>query len=92
MAKKNFKDNPALQFISAPEREQEAESVTAPINKAPEGYKVNPLYIEKRTQRLQLILQPSLYNRLKEMSKKQNVSTNELIHQILDKATREENK
>ena len=30
-----------------------------------EGYKLNPLYIENRSKRLQLLVQPSLYNKVK---------------------------
>ena len=90
MAKKSFKDNPALQFISTPEREQTTEATPTAPTKAPEGYKLNPLYVEKRTQRLQLVLQPSLYERVKSKAQTQGVSINEFIHQLLDEATREE--
>lgn len=82
--KKSFKDNPALQFISTPDPEQ------LTIDKAPEGYKTNPLYIETKSRRLQLILQPSLYERVKAKAEASGLSVNEYAHQILDKATREE--
>ncbi len=91
MAKKTFKDNPALQFISTAEeteeREKTAETVPA---KAPEGYKLNPLYVETKSRRLQLVLQPSLYDRVKARAKASGLSVNEYCHQILDEATREE--
>jgi len=92
MAKKTFKDNPALQFISTAgeeteEREQTAEAVPA---KAPEGYKLNPLYVETKSRRLQLVLQPSLYDRVKAGAAAAGLSVNEYCHQILDEATREE--
>lgn len=92
MAKKTFKDNPALQFISTAdeeteEREQTTEAVPA---KAPEGYKLNPLYVETKSRRLQLVLQPSLYDRVKARAKASGLSVNEYCHQILDEATREE--
>ena len=92
MAKKTFKDNPALQFISTAdeeteEREQTVEAVPA---KAPEGYKLNPLYVETKSRRLQLVLQPSLYDRVKARAKASGLSVNEYCHQILDEATREE--
>ena len=92
MAKKTFKDNPALQFISAAdeeteEREQAAEAVPA---KAPEGYKLNPLYVETKTKRLQLVLQPSLFNRVKKGAKQAGLSVNEYVHRILDEATKGE--
>ena len=86
MAKKSFKDNPALQFISTAEEEKEA-----PIRaKAPAGYKLNPLYVETKSRRLQLVLQPSLYDRVKARAKASGLSVNEYCHQILDEATREE--
>lgn len=88
MAKKTFKDNPALQFIStAEEEEQEAPTTAA---KAPEGYKLNPLYVETKTRRLQLVLQPSLFDRVKKEAKKSGLSVNEYVHRILDEATKRE--
>ena len=75
---KNYKSNPALNFIS----EQ------APKDKAPEGMKLNPeyiaKYIEKRTRRVQIILQPSLYERAKEKAKSSGVSFNDYIHALLE--------
>lgn len=102
MAKKSFKDNPALMFISGAEatgEEQEAKTeqtaaeapVKAPTNaKAPQGYKLNPLYVETKSKRLQLVLQPSLFERIKAKATESGLSVNEYCHQILDKATREE--
>lgn len=90
--KKSFKDNPALQFISAAaDPEPEAPEQPAPITeKPPAGYKVNPLYVETKTRRLQLVLQPSLFERVKAQAKAGGLSVNEYVHQVLDKATREE--
>lgn len=93
MAKKSksFKDNPALQFISTPETETEApEQATAPAEKPPTGYKVNPLYVETKSRRLQLVLQPSLYDRIKRAAEQSGLSVNEYVHRVLDEATREE--
>ncbi len=97
MTKKSFKDNPALQFISSISAEQELEQVqeaeritesrTAP---APEGYKLNPLYVEKKSRRLQLVLQPSLYEKVKAASKDKGMSVNDYIHKLLEEATKEE--
>lgn len=87
MAKKTLNlDNPAMQFISTP-TEEEHTTVTAP---APEGYKPNPLYIEKRSKRLQLLLQPSLYEKVKARADKQGCSVNDLIHTILENETKGE--
>ena len=91
--KKSFKadlTNPAMQFISTPaeEREVDPTTVTAP---APEGYKVNPLYIETKSKRLQLLVQPSLLDKLKGRAKAEGRSVNYLVHSILEEALREEN-
>lgn len=94
MAKKTFKDNPALQFISTAEEEEQevtpAQEAPTTAAKAPEGYKLNPLYVETKSRRLQLVLQPSLYDRVKARAKASGLSVNEYCHQILDEATREE--
>ena len=97
--KKSFKDNPALQFISGAEEEQ-TEQAEAPAQKAtlkaptdakaPAGYKLNPLYVETKSKRLQLVLQPSVLERVKARAKAKGLSINEYCHQILDEATREE--
>lgn len=91
--KKSFKadlTNPAMQFISTPAEEREVgpTTVTAP---APEGYKVNPLYIETKSKRLQLLVQPSLLDKLKGRAKAEGRSVNDLVHSILEEALREEN-
>lgn len=95
MPKKSFKDNPALQFISAAEeieREEQKPIQPKAIEKPPTGYKykINPYYIETKTRRLQLVLQPSLYERVKTKAKESGLSVNEYVHRILDNATREE--
>lgn len=89
MAKKSFKDNPALQFISTAGQE-EAEQATPSTAKAPKGYKPNPLYIEKKTKRVQLVLQPSLFEKVKATAEAKQLSVNEFVHQLLEEATREE--
>ena len=91
--KKSFIDNPALQFISTAEpeetRQEERElpaSQAKPAEKPPEGYKLNPLYVETKSRRLQLVLQPSLYKKLKENAKKSGLSVNEYVHRVLKAA------
>lgn len=96
--KKSFKGNPALNFITTPENEEQPEqvqefvevSVPAKIpNTPPAGYKMNPMYVETKSRRLQLVLQPSLYERVKKAAKDADLSVNEYVHQILDNATRD---
>lgn len=104
--KKTFKDNPALQFISGAadpeEPETEKDTGAAPTvnaaedledlrRHAPEGYKVDPRLIEKRTHRLQVVLQPSLYKKVKAAAKAKKVSVNDYIHRLLEQAVKEEN-
>lgn len=85
MPKKNFKDNPALQFLSTADPAEPAQE-TAPQY----PMKRNPLYVETKSRRLQLVVQPSLHERLKNRAKARGLSVNEYVHQILDEATREE--
>lgn len=101
MAKKSFKDsiNPAMSFISqesidrtegeTPTTEETIAKVKRPA-KAPEGYKLNPLYIETKSERLQLLVQPSLKVKLKEKAKQEGTSVNDLVHSILEDALKEE--
>ena len=97
MAKKSFKDsiNPAMSFISQESidrAEGEAPATTEPQRpaKAPEGYKLNPLYIETKSERLQLLIQPSLKAKLKEKAKREGTSVNDLVNSILYDALAEE--
>lgn len=84
MAKKTFinRDNPALNFISTAGQETAAPAE----RKAPEGYKLNPEYIEKKTRRLQLVLQPSLYAKVKARAEAEETSVNDYIHSVLEAA------
>lgn len=79
MPKKNFKDNPALQFLSAADPAEPAQDA------APQyPMKRNPLYIETKSRRVQLMFQPSLYNKIKALAAAQNKSINDTVHTILD--------
>ena len=53
-----------------------------------EGYKLNPLYIEKRSKRLQLLVQPSLYNKVKAQAETEGCSVNDYIHRVLEEAVK----
>lgn len=84
MAKKSFNiENPAEQFISKPiaHTEQPVEA----SEEAPKGYKLNPKYIEKKDRRLQLLLQPSVYDAIKEKAESNGQSVNNFIHELLEK-------
>lgn len=97
MAKRDFtKNNPALAFISGTEEAKEIQETSKEESGAkktptpkeapgtpPPGYKVNPQFIEKKSQRLNLLIQPSVLNRLKKMAKKNKTSVNETINQLI---------
>ena len=99
MAKKSFKDdlNPAMNFISQESKkqagktssEEKIQNTTELRKNAPEGYKVNPLYIETRSKRLQILIQPSIYEKLKDRAISEGVSVNEVINSIFIEAFEE---
>lgn len=88
--------SPAAQFFNDMEKEpdttpaaiEEADahpgSTLKPTDPPPEGYKIDPRFIEKKTKRVQLVLQPSLYKRAQKAAKKQKISFNEMVHQLLN--------
>lgn len=55
---------------------------TTPGN-PPKGYKVNPEYIELKSQRFNLLMQPTVLKRVKKLAKSRKLSTNETINQII---------
>jgi hypothetical protein len=91
--KKSFidKGNPALQFISQP-TEEETEHISKGKRKAqgpaqpPKGYKVNPEFIEVKSRRLQLVIQPSLFDKVKAQAQAKNQSVNAYICDALTQA------
>lgn len=86
MAKgKSFKDtfNPAMQFIST-DLEPELKTNEFETKEIPEGYRMNPLYIENKSRRVQLLMKPSLYEKIKEHAATENKSVNEWINSVLE--------
>ena len=94
MARKSFKERitPAMNFISQEsidstgEKQLNTMEPPQPPAKAPAGYKLNPQYIETKSDRLQLLIQPSLKARLKERASQEGTSVNDLVHNILQNA------
>lgn len=78
----------AMQKLSAmPENgRQNSDNSNRSLNKIPEGYKANPKYIETKSKRVQLLMQPSLYERVKMQADESGLSVNECIHALLDEA------
>lgn len=78
--KKSFIDsieNPAEMFITPTAAKPQGEQ-------PPQDFKPNPEYIETRSKRVQLLMQPSLYKQLKARAKREKRSVNDLIHSILE--------
>lgn len=99
MTKKSFIDNPALRFISTPaseEKEKNHDRQVEIIEKEPETrtqavkVKKNPIYIETKSKRVQLLMQPTLHTQLGRLAKRKKVSFNELVHKALEKYAEEE--
>lgn len=85
MAKKKDFKNPALNFIS--QESIDRVEAPAPTGKAPEGYKPNPAFIETKSKRLQLLIQPSLHRDAKAVAEELGVSLNDFIHRAIQEAT-----
>lgn len=49
----------------------------------PDGYDISAELYEKRNKRVQLLIQPSLYNSFKNIAEIENVSINELINRAM---------
>jgi len=89
---KTFKESieptsPVLQFISATPEKIEKQEVVAE-DEVPSGFKKNPLYVETKSRRLQLLVQPSLFYCIKEKAALKEMSINEYVHSVLSEATK----
>jgi hypothetical protein len=91
-AQKSFRDS-ALRYIttSSPGEavtESKPAVDTEPMNEAPAfKMKPNPAYIETKSRRVQLLLQPTLHKKLTEIARSEQKSFNELVHTILSDYT-----
>ena len=94
-------ENPAMMFISQPEAAPETKRTTrkttrkaedSPLQAAPEiraaatsGRPVPPRK-EYKSRRLQLLIQPSLYEEIRDRAEAEGLSVNEEIHNLLRQA------
>lgn len=96
-------ENPALQFISIPQDEPQAtteaeekpqakhtaeptEAIQSEYNRTTQRI----VYVEKKTQRVQLVMQPSILERARTAADLERLSLNEYIHRaIIEKLERE---
>ena len=90
MSKKSFTSaNPAMAFISSVPEEGTVTEQTSVNASVPQSHiievpmKRNPEYIETKSKRVQMLMQPSLHTALKHLAAKQGISVNEAMHEIL---------
>lgn len=89
--------NPALSYISdesiaaveGQQHQPEEPQATAPDRETleankPEGYKLNPYYVEVKSKRVQIVLRPSVYEGIKAASKADGTSFNDYVHRLLE--------
>jgi predicted HicB family RNase H-like nuclease len=78
--KKNFK-NPAMQFISTADAEEQQEAQQQEGVTIPKGYK---LVKENKSERMQLLVRPATKEAIKKAAAAQGLSMNDLVNNILD--------
>lgn len=87
MTKKTFKDtlNPAMQFISEQKTKESNKPLHDTKNKdnIPTGYKANPDLVETKSKRVQLLVQPSVVEEVKELAQRRGSSMNEVINEAI---------
>lgn len=94
--KKSFNHaNPAMSFITRPivDNEQEVETQDSSVMNSAMIFqetttfdvpmKRNPEFIEVKSKRMQLLMQPSLHSAIKKLADREDISVNEKIHSIL---------
>lgn len=100
MAKKSFMnaDNPAMQFISSPMPTEEEPAKTFPAEKTTadnpkpktqspkaDAFDIAPRSAEHKSKRAQLLMTPSLHEKVVKKAASLNMSFNELVNLLLEK-------
>jgi hypothetical protein len=91
--KVNIMENPALSYFSEPEPiatipVEAVQTTEAPNKTAPRH--IPPRLTEARSKRLQCLIQPSLYARIKALADSRGVSVNDFIHTALEEVAKGE--
>lgn len=81
MAKKDFKKNPAEIFISAAEEQENPQQMQDTGVTIPKGYK---LVKENKSQRMQLLVRPTLKDAIRAEAEAQGLSMNDLVNNIFE--------
>ena len=77
---------PAKKATATAPKSPKAKPTTKDREGAPEGYKLAPQYIETKSKRVQLLIQPSLYEEIRDRAEAEGLSVNEEIHNLLRQA------
>jgi hypothetical protein len=85
-AAQNTKRAPSIKKTAPALKASRVSSPPTSPQKPPEGFKVNPIYVEKRSRKVVLMLQPSLYDKVKKQADKENRSVNDWAISILEQA------
>lgn len=81
MAKKDFKKNTAVLFIIAAEEQEAPQQMQDTGETIPKGYK---LVKENKSQRMQLLVRPTLKDAIKAEADAQGLSMNDLVNNIFE--------
>lgn len=87
---KNFKKNPAEMFMDIPNEPIKGQIHTDDLDDLngvsltpPPGHKLNRLFIETRSKRVQILVQPSVSERIKKLAERTGESMNELYNRAI---------
>lgn len=80
---KDFKGNTAMSFISQESIDAVDGKQARTKQEAPAGYKPNPEYIEIKSKRVQLLVQPSVVDAIKALAKREGLSMNEAVNEAI---------
>lgn len=101
-SKKTFANTPAANFISTvgDDDKQNCQNSSfetprgtgshSPQADVPEGYKIDPRFVEKKSRRVQLLFKPSVYDAAKRIAAENGKSVNDYIHSIIEKEVKGE--
>ena len=71
--------------LDAPKQQKEERTkAEGTPSKAPTGYKLDPRYVETKTARLQLVLKPSVADKLRKYCKAHKVSVNDFVGSMIE--------
>lgn len=78
---KQFDVNPATSFISS----AAPAGIPGTPGKPPKGFKINPEYLETKSKKLQCLIKPSDFERLKAEAGRRATSVNSLVNEAIER-------